>query len=75
MSEELLQKLIEKTDTLIKLQAMNAVKNFDMQKDKIEYLSAAGIRNIDIAEILNITPKSVGVTLVKIRKQKEQAKK
>lgn len=72
MSEELLEKLVERTDTLIKLQAMNAVKHLESQKEKIAFLSQCGIRNIDIAEILNTTQKSVGVTLVRIRKEKEK---
>lgn len=71
MSDELLETLIAKTDTLIRLQAINAVKEFESQKEKIEFLSSAGIRNVDIAEILGTSAKSVGVALVRIRKQKK----
>lgn len=75
MSTELLESLIEKTDTLIRLQAMNAVKHLDSQKEKIAFLHTCGIRNIDIAVILNTSASVVGVTLGRIKKDKEKAKK
>jgi len=73
MSEELLQKLLDKTDILIKLQAANAVKDLDAQKDKIAFLANCGMRPVDIAEALGTTANVVNVSLARIRKAKSKS--
>ena len=71
MSNELLEKLILQNDTLIRLQAANAVKHLESQKDKIEFLSSCGMRPSEIAMVLGTTANSVSVSLARIRKGKK----
>lgn len=64
MNEEVLERL----DILIKLQAAALTATMESSKDKILFLSAAGIRPILIADILGTTTNNVNVTLSKSRK-------
>ena len=73
MSEVLLQKLLDKTDILIKLQAANAVKDLESQKDKIAFLENCGMRPVDIAEALGTSANVVNVSLARIRKGKSKS--
>lgn len=59
---------IQKLDTLIRLQAQALVSRFESQKDKIIFLSKAGLAPKDIAELLGTTPNTVNVTLSEARK-------
>jgi DNA-binding NarL/FixJ family response regulator len=60
--------LIAKLDTLIRLQAHLAVAQFDSQKDKIFFLSRAGISTKEIADILGTTSNTVSVAVSNARK-------
>jgi len=73
MSDELLQKLLNRIDTLIKLQAANAVKGLETQKDKIEFLANCGLRPVDIAEALGTSANTVNVSLARSRKGKPKS--
>lgn len=64
MNEEILERL----DILIKLQAAALTAKMESSKDKILFLSAAGLRPTLIAEILATTANNVNVTLSKSRK-------
>lgn len=64
MSEEVLEKL----DILIRLQAAALTSTMESSKDKILFLSAAGLRPTLIADILGTTANNVNVTLSKSRK-------
>lgn len=64
MTDDISQKL----DVLIKLQAATLTASMDSSKDKIQFLSKAGLRPALIAEILGTTPNHVNVTLSKVRK-------
>jgi hypothetical protein len=64
MSDEVAQKL----DILIKLQAAALVASVESSKDKILFLSKAGLRPTLIAEILDTTTNHVNVVLSKGRK-------
>jgi hypothetical protein len=64
MNEEVLERL----DVLIKLQAAALTAQMESSKDKILFLSAAGLRPTLIAEILGTTANNVNVTLSKSRK-------
>jgi DNA-directed RNA polymerase specialized sigma24 family protein len=57
-----------KLDTLIRLQAHLAVSQFDSQKDKILFLSRAGLPPKEIADILGTTSNNVNVALSTARK-------
>jgi len=58
----------EKLDILIKLQAATLTAQMESVKDKILFLSRAGLRPTLIAEILGTTANHVNVTLSKGRK-------
>jgi hypothetical protein len=58
----------EKLDVLIKLQAAALTVSMESTKDKITFLSKAGLRPALIAEILGTTSNHVSVTLSKERK-------
>jgi hypothetical protein len=64
MSDDILQRL----DILIKLQAAALTVTLESTKDKILFLSKAGLRPTMIAEILDTTANHVNVTLSKQRK-------
>jgi hypothetical protein len=58
----------EKLDILIKLQAVALTASMESSKDKILFLSKAGLRPALIAEIVGTTANHVNVTLSKGRK-------
>jgi hypothetical protein len=58
----------EKLDILIKLQAAALTAQMESSKDKIVFLSKAGLRPTLIAEIVGTTTNHVNVTLSKERK-------
>ena len=58
----------EKLDVLIKLQAAAVTAQIESSKDKIVFLSKAGLRPTLIAEIVGTTTNHVNVTLSKERK-------
>lgn len=64
MADELSAKL----DVLIKLQAHALIGGMKSSKDKILFLSRAGLRPTLIAEILGTTTNHVSVALAKQRK-------
>jgi len=71
MSDEIAEKL----DILIKLQAAALTASMDSSKDKIVFLSKAGLRPTLIAEIVGTTPNHVNVTLSTARKTASGRKK
>ncbi len=68
MNESVLNEINEKVDTLMRIQALLAVREMDIQKDKIIFLSSAGIRPKDIATILGTTSNTVNVAIAKHKK-------
>jgi hypothetical protein len=64
MADDISQKL----DILIKLQAAALTAPMEASKDKILFLSKAGLRPTLIAEVLGTTANHVNVTLSKGRK-------
>jgi hypothetical protein len=60
--------LSEKLDILIKLQAAALTAQMESSKDKIVFLSKAGLRPTLIADIVGTTPNHVNVTLSNARK-------
>lgn len=63
--------IIEKLDTLIRLQAALAVQAMATQKEKIIFLHGAGIKPKDIASFLGTTPNTVNVALANYKKAKK----
>lgn len=66
--------ILEKLDVLIRLQASLAVSSLEAQKDKILFLSKAGIAPKDIAAILDTSSNTVNVTLSQKRKSIQKSK-
>jgi hypothetical protein len=58
----------EKLDILIKLQAAALTAQMESAKDKIIFLSKAGLRPVLIADIVGTTVNHVNVTLSNARK-------
>jgi DNA-binding CsgD family transcriptional regulator len=67
MTEDISQKL----DILIKLQAAALTAPMESSKEKILFLSSAGLRPTLIAEILGTTTNHVNVSLSRERKPKK----
>jgi len=68
------QKISDKLDILIKLTALNIIKDIDYS-EQVKLLSSIGLQPKDIAELLGKTSNSVRVTLSRIRKRKNTNKK
>lgn len=66
--------IAEKLDTLIKLQAAALISQMESSKDKIVFLSKAGLRPTLIAEIIGTTANHVNVTLSGARKSSKTKK-
>ncbi|MFL6726639.1 MAG: hypothetical protein ACJ8FS_09015 [Sphingomicrobium sp.] len=60
--------ILQRLDTLIRLQSRIAVAQLPTQKDKIVFLSSAGLAPKEIGEVLGVSPNSVSVTLLGVRK-------
>jgi hypothetical protein len=67
--------ITEKLDTLIKLQAAALTAQMESSKDKILFLSKAGLRPTLIAEIIGTTANHVNVTLSGARKNSDTNKR
>lgn len=65
----------EKLEILIKLQAAALTNAMDSSKDKIVFLSKAGLRPTLIAEIVGTTTNHVNVTLSTARKSNDTRKR
>jgi DNA-binding NarL/FixJ family response regulator len=61
-----------KMDLVIRLLALNLVKDFPIQKDKIAMLSSFGFGPSEIAKLLGTTPNTVSVALSEIKKKTEK---
>jgi hypothetical protein len=71
MSDEVSEKL----DILIKLQAAALTSQMESTKDKIVFLSKAGLRPTLIADIVGTTTNHVNVTLSNARKTSKSKEK
>ena len=69
MEEGLFNQILHKMDILLKLTALNVVKGREAQ-EQIKLLAQAGLRNIDIADLLGKSPANINVTLMNLRKKK-----
>jgi DNA-directed RNA polymerase specialized sigma24 family protein len=69
MDENQFKEMTNKIDLIIRLLALNLVKDLKVQKDKIIALSSFGFGPSEIAKLLGTTANSVMVTLSMIRKK------
>ncbi|MCW4004984.1 MAG: hypothetical protein NWF04_00085 [Candidatus Bathyarchaeota archaeon] len=69
-SDQILKEISDKIDKLLRLQAIEIVREIPEEKGKIELLDSLGFRPVDIAKFLNKTPENIYVVLSTIRKKK-----
>lgn len=70
ISKEDLSVISQKLDKIIKLLAMNTVKDIETDQGKIELLEQLGFRPVEIAFCLGKTPDNINVQLSFIRKKR-----
>jgi len=67
--------IASKLDTLIRLFAHTAMRDYETNKDKILFLGRAGIGTKEIAEIVGTSPNTVSVALSVEKKSKKKTTK
>ena len=72
---DFLSEISGKLDKILKLLAIDAVKGYSTEQEKIELLDSLGFRPVEIAKFLNKSPENVSVQLNIIRKKKEKTPK
>ncbi len=72
MATESYDRIEEKLDILVKLQALSMIKDFGTTKEKILFLGNAGLPPKVIADLLQTTPNHVNVTLSTGRRSKSK---
>jgi hypothetical protein len=74
IDEERFKEISSKMDLIVRLLALNIVKDLKVQKDKIITLSSFGFGPSEIAGLLGTTPNTVSVALSEMKKKtkKEQ---
>lgn len=70
-SDERHSELVGKLDTLIKIQSLSAVSHLTTNKDKILFLSEAGLAPKEIAGVVGTTAASVSQTVYAANKAKK----
>ncbi len=74
MKDEVGYRIIERLNLLVKLSALNLLKDKEF-KEQVRVLSDIGLQPKEIAEILGKTPNNVRVTLSMIRKGERRKEK
>jgi hypothetical protein len=74
ITDQLLKEISDKMDKLLRLQALEFVKEIPEEQRKIELLDSLGFRPVDIAKFLNKTPENINVVLSGLRKKKGEKK-
>lgn len=72
MNDKQFEKLIERIDILIKMTALNTLRD-KTPKEKVRTLSGLGLKPLDIARVIDKSRNYVDVTLHRIRKEEEKA--
>jgi hypothetical protein len=72
---DVLDEISGKLDKILKLLAIDAVKGYSTEQEKIELLDSLGFRPVEIARFLNKSPENVSVQLNIIRKKKQKTPK
>lgn len=74
MNDKQFEKLIERIDILIKLTALNTLRDKN-PKGKVRILSGLGLKPLEIARVIDKSRNYVDVTLQRIRKEEERTAK
>lgn len=73
-TNDLLVEISTKLDKVLRLLALDVVKGYEKELEKIELLDSLGFRPIEIAQFLNKSQDNVNNRLNEIRKKREKAK-
>lgn len=73
MKAEQFEKIMNKIDVLIKLSALNVLKDMPV-KEKVKTLDGLGLKPIQIARVIDRSRNQVYVTLHDIRKEEKPKK-
>jgi len=74
MDEKQFKEITSKMDLVVRLLALNIVKDLKVQKDKIIALSSFGFGPSEIAKLLGTTSNTVNVALSEMRKMAKKEK-
>lgn len=74
-TDNLLAEISEKLDKVLRLLALDVVKAYEKEEEKIELLDSLSFRPIEIAKLLNKTQDNVNSRLNAIRKKREKTTK
>jgi DNA-binding CsgD family transcriptional regulator len=74
-TDGLLREISEKLDKIMRLLAVDAVKEYATQQEKIDLLDSLGFRPTEIAKLLNKSPDNIYVQLNIIRKKRDNVAK
>lgn len=69
MDEKQFKEITGKMELIVRLLAVNMVKDLKVQKDKIVALSSFGFGPSEIAKLLGTTPNTVSVALSEMKKK------
>lgn len=72
MDEKQFNEIASKIDTVIRLLALNFVKDLGVQKDKIMALSLLGFSSSEIAKLLETSSNTVSVALSEAKKKSKK---
>ena len=75
MEQKQFEEIKEKIDVVIRLLALNLVKDSETNKDKIITLHSLGFKSTEIAKLLGIKANVVTATLSKFRRKKRRKSK
>jgi DNA-directed RNA polymerase specialized sigma24 family protein len=75
MDEKQFKEIINKIDLIVRLLALNIVKDLAVQKEKILALSSFGFGPSEIAKLLGTTPNTVSVALSETKKKAKKEEK
>jgi len=70
-TNDLLADISEKLDKVLRLLALDSVKGYEKESEKIDLLDSIGFRPIEIAKFLNKSQDNVNNRLNEIRKKRE----
>jgi cell division protein ZapA (FtsZ GTPase activity inhibitor) len=74
-TNSLLLEISSKLDKVLRLLALNVVKDYGKEQQKIELLDSLGFRPVEIAKLFNKSPENISVVLGTLRKKKEPISK
>ena len=74
-TDKLLKEISGKMDKILRLLAVDVVRETGTEQEKVDLLDSLGFRPIEIAKLLNKTPDNVSVQLNLIKKKKASGPK